>query len=77
MGTWNYRVVRRQAHGQPYLALHEVHYDDAGKPTGMTKEPCRFVCEDEDGAESIAASLMMAHSDAIKRPILDDPWPDN
>lgn len=35
--SWNYRVILRQSpRGEPYLAIHEVYYDEVGKPTSWT-----------------------------------------
>jgi len=62
--TWNYRILN---HGTHY-ALHEVYYRD-GKPASYTAEPVAFVCDPEDGAEGVIASLTMA-LEAGKRPVL-------
>jgi tetrahydromethanopterin S-methyltransferase subunit H len=33
MGHWNHRVIEFvEADGSPWRAIHEVHYDDAGRP---------------------------------------------
>ena len=39
MSTWNYRVVKKTdpKTGETVYAIHEVYYDDAGKPDGCTK----------------------------------------
>ncbi len=34
--TWNYRVIRRE---DEIYAIHEVHYNKDGKPSGVTVEP--------------------------------------
>ena len=71
MGTWNYRVVRYRD-GSGY-GLHEVHYDDAGLPWGMTTNPAGFACDIDEGPNGIIESLLMARTDARKRPVLDEP----
>lgn len=60
MGTWNYRIID---HGD-HLALHEVHYDDDGKPVGYTAEATSFVADPEEGRAGIISSLRMALGDA-------------
>lgn len=73
--TWNYRVVRyRDGSG---FGLHEVFYDDKGLPWGMSEEATGFVCGLEEGAAGIAEALMLARTDSIRRPVLDQPetWP--
>jgi len=45
--SWNYRVMRHVSpaipHGRDFeeewFAIHEVYYDDDGKPNGHTQEP--------------------------------------
>lgn len=70
--TWNYRIVDRGDH----LALHEVHYDDAGTPTSRSAEPCQFVADLEEGAASIVDALERTLRDAREKPVLVDPWPE-
>lgn len=70
--SWNYRVVRyRNSSG---VGLHEVYYDDKGQPWSMTAEPVRFAA---DSVEELTGDLMTAHTDARRRPVLDEPevWP--
>jgi hypothetical protein len=40
MSTWNYRVLKRtdQKSGEVIYAIHEVYYDEHGKPEGCTEE---------------------------------------
>ncbi len=64
--TWNYRIID---HGE-YLGLHEVHYDDAGKPKSCTADPITFVADAEEGADGIVKALEMALIDARTRPVL-------
>ena len=39
MSTWNYRVLKKTDlnTGETIYAIHEVYYDDAGKPDGCTE----------------------------------------
>ena len=37
--SWNYRVMRRHDVDGYVFAIHEVFYDDAGKPDSWTAEP--------------------------------------
>ncbi|MEI5687747.1 hypothetical protein [Sphingomonas kyungheensis] len=63
--TWNYRIIDFGDH----LALHEVHYDEAGKPTSYTAEPATFVVDPDCGHE-IVSELTMALQDATSKPVL-------
>ena len=73
--SWNYRIIK-YADGSGY-GLHEVYYDDRGKPMNMTEDPATFMCDEWEGPEGIIGSLMMARTDAHKRPMLDEAatWP--
>jgi hypothetical protein len=44
--SWNYRIVR---HPNGDLALHEVYYDEAGRPDGVTAAPVGFAADAEEG----------------------------
>ncbi len=48
--TWNYRVVRKTETGYDklgeYYGIHEVYYDDDGKPEMVTVEPVGIVGDD-------------------------------
>lgn len=69
--AWNYRVVRFEEEGrEPWLALHEVYYDENGRPNGWTKNPCSFGCDDDEGVDGIRKILVMALSDAFMREVL-------
>ena len=59
------------------FGLHEVYYDDAGKPYTMTQEPADFWCDLDEWPKGIQGSLIMARTDARRRPVLDEPeeWP--
>jgi len=76
--AWNYRIVKyRDGSG---FGLHEVYYDEAGLPWGMTERPCGFACyADEDPRGSIIGQLKRAIRDVRLRSqeILEEPkeWP--
>lgn len=76
--SWNYRIVRyKDGSG---FGLHEVYYcDDTGEAYAMTARPVTFVCDVDEGKAGIEQSLMMARTDARKRPIFDEPesWASN
>lgn len=83
--TWNYRIIR---HTKPakligdemvdcsYLAIHEVYYDEDGKPKARSKEPVTFQCDVDEGKDGIIASLGRALKTIREEPVLDDPWPE-
>ena len=77
--TWNHRVVKRVSPlGEPYLALHEVFYEngDLNKPEGRDSDPQGFVCDFDEGLQGIISRLEQALESIRQYPILDDPWPD-
>lgn len=67
--TWNYRIVKYSDAGG--YGLHEVYYNSAGKPCGMTEESCRFFADAEEGPSGIVDSLQRALNGAI-RGVLDE-----
>jgi hypothetical protein len=68
VSTWNYRIVRTETKDGPMWALHEVYYDDAGRPVAMTADPTDFASD--DGPDGVVVALEMALSDAKNRPVL-------
>lgn len=72
MTTWNNRIVRYRKRGHG-CGLHEVHYDERGRPWGMT-ELAEFV-----GATPAEIQLALATAlfDAHRLPVLTEPkrWP--
>lgn len=66
--TWNYRVMR---HADGSIAMHEVYYDDNGKPEHWSKEPTTFIGDGDDALEQLICGLETAAKDARQRPILD------
>lgn len=78
--SWNYRVIHHPQsfvlNGEEidtsYLAVHEVHYDEEGKPVLYSKEPISFRCDVEDGKEEILARLMQAIGTIRETDILEE-----
>ena len=36
---WNYRILAHEYKGEVYLQIHEVYYDEDGKPNGYSENP--------------------------------------
>ena len=45
MASWNYRVMEFTVEGETFRAIHEVHYDNDGKPKSYS-EPASSVTAD-------------------------------
>ena len=75
--SWNYRIVKYRDNSG--FGIHEVYYDDEGKPWGMTSDPGDFCCGLEEGKEGIVSSLCHAMIDVLRTPVLIEPeegnWP--
>jgi hypothetical protein len=69
MTTWNYRVIRKsETETSPkYLEIHEVYYDDTGKPVSVTMEGITPYADDIDAL----ASELRRMSEALTKPVLD------
>ena len=65
--SWNYRIVE-YADGSGF-GLHEVHYNGA-KAISMTEQPTGFV---GDTKQELYGALMLAKSDAYRRPVFQEP----
>lgn len=68
MGYWNYRVMR---HEGGWLAVHEVSYDEAGRPTSYSVEPTIFGVPDEDDLKGLIRNLLRAARNARTLPMLE------
>ena len=64
--SWNYRIID---HGD-HLALHEVHYDEAGAVKAYTADAIEFVADPEEGPADIVGSLERALTNARDLPVL-------
>ena len=66
--TWNHRVIRRKYEtGEEYFAIHEVYYDDNGKPNGVTALPIAIF---EDSVEDLAITIERV-KECLSKPLLD------
>ena len=66
--SWNHRVVRhRHPSGDESLEIHEVYYDDDGKPDGVTEEGVSVAGETVEELNKVLALMQQA----ISKPILD------
>lgn len=71
--TWNYRVILHQIGENTddwYYALHEVFYDDDGKPNGWTSDAIDFTCGHDEGVMGLVRSMELALSDVNRRLVL-------
>lgn len=62
--SWNYRVVRDIGG----LTIHEVYYDERGKPNGMTIDE---VGPRGETLKELKRSMKL-YKQALKRPVLDE-----
>lgn len=70
--VWNYRVMRHKSdadgHGEMLYAIHEVFYDETGKVTTWTQDPCGSPMGETP--EEMSRDLVQILA-AISEPILD------
>lgn len=65
--AWNYRILaHREKEEEIYFQIHEVYYDQNGKPNGYAASPSNVSGEDE-GAINWALDNMKA---CMQKPIL-------
>ena len=67
---WNFRLVK---HTEPKLkrvwyGVHEVFYNEAGKPWTMTQEPVHV---DGESVKDVVAYLKLIQHDLKRLPVLD------
>ena len=65
--TWNYRVIRHVEKSGEWLAIHEVYYDESGKPDGVTQDPSLPI---GDNWEEFQADLN-SYNMAMLQPVLE------
>ena len=66
--TWNHRVISRKYEtGETYYAIHEVYYDDSGKPTQCTALPSVIL---EDSIDDLAITIDRIR-ECLSKPVLD------
>ena len=70
MMTWNFRLVKhpQSKSGAPWDGVHEVFYNEAGKPWTMTKEPVQV---EGESAKDVLAYLNLIKRDLKRLPILN------
>lgn len=66
---WNYRVILFKTALESYYAIHEVHYDDDGKPEAYAENPASVLWDVEEGTE-IGLDIMRQMLIACSKPIL-------
>lgn len=67
---WNYRVIRHHDpnNDEPdYLSIHEVYYDDEGRPERVTEQPTGAGAETVEGLREVFGLMRQA----LDKPILD------
>ena len=69
--TWDFRLVKHTERKprRVWYGVHEVFYNDAGKPMGMTQDP---VSIDGESVKDALGYLEMIRRDLKRLPILDD-----
>ena len=66
--TWNHRVIRRRYEtGEEYFAIHEVYYDNDGKPSSVTTLPVAIF---EDSINDLAITIDHIR-ECLDKPVLD------
>ena len=66
--TWNHRVIKRKYDtGETYYAVHEVYYDDSGKPSSVTVLPVGIF---EDTIDDLAITIDRLR-ECLSKPVLD------
>ena len=80
MSHWNYRMVWHKA-GQleenpdlkwdDYLAMHEVHYNDAGEIENMTKNPVTVMGDEGKDSLNSIRWVLEKMEEATHKPVID------
>lgn len=69
--SWNYRVIEFvDEQGYPWRAIHEVHYDDAGKPVSYTEDAASVISSDGAGINAPLAWVLEKMREALDKPVL-------
>ena len=64
--TWNYRIIHHDDVPQPFFAIHEVFYDEAGNITSWTAEPIDITAE---GKAELVSTLESMLADSKLEPL--------
>jgi hypothetical protein len=74
MSHWNYRVIEieQDVSGEKVVqhGIHEVYYDDSGKPNGYTPDPVAVVSFGEDGEPPDLPAMFARMKTALDKPTL-------
>lgn len=70
--TWNYRVLEfvDPATDEPWQAIHEVHYDDDGKPASYSEEPAVVMSHDAGNNVAELGWVLDKMREALSKPAL-------
>lgn len=58
--SWNYRVVKTTVDGEDSYGIHEVYYDEEGKPKMFSADPCPVFSETLEGLEEEISRIRAA-----------------
>lgn len=64
--SWDYRLLARKYGNNTYLEIHEVYYDEDGKPNGYNGKEADICSQDLEGVHRVL-NLMI---EATTKPIL-------
>lgn len=71
--TWNYRVIlfanKADPADSPYYAIHEVYYDEHGKPNGYSVDYATVNWDEDEGVE-VGHKIVQAMLVAFAKPVL-------
>jgi hypothetical protein len=66
--TWNHRVIKRKYEtGEEYFAIHEVYYDDSGKPEQCTVLPISIL---QNSVDDLSITIDRIR-ECLSKPVLD------
>lgn len=70
--SWNYRIMEWEDRGQKYRTIHEVYYDEEGKPNGYGEQPAWPMAtqNDEDGTFEDLGEVLDMMQTALTKDIL-------
>lgn len=69
MKSWNYRVIEFvEANDNPFRQIHEVHYNEDGKPVNYSEDPAVVMWDVADKDTGYDILQMMAK--ALNKPVL-------
>lgn len=69
MGTWSYRVMRTDTHGEITYGIHEVYYDDAGNVQFWSSNQ---VAPSGETLEELRTDLLRQIGDAFNHSVLNN-----